>query len=100
MLAAASMSRFAGADRAGRPHEPVDMALVRQLAAIEEAAGAPVEAAESAVRAVLAECDTALDALPKVEPPAITVAEFQAHLAAVMRRLEPLRGDADHRRAA
>jgi hypothetical protein len=71
--------------------------LVRRLAAIEEAAGVPAPAARSAALAILADRDAALSALPEVEPPAMSVAAFQGHLAAVVRELQALPGGSDRR---
>ncbi len=92
MLSAASTAIFAGPDSAGHPSEPIDVLLVQRLAAIEQAAGASASAPRSAALAILAERDAALRAPIEVEPPAMAVERFQAHLAAVMRRLEALRG--------
>jgi len=91
MLRAASSAIFAGPDSASHPNEPIDVQLVRSLAAIEQAAGRSASAARRTALATLAERDEALAAAIEVEPPAMTVETFQAHLAAVMRRLEALR---------
>jgi intracellular multiplication protein IcmO len=91
MLSAASAAIFAGPDGTGHPSEPIDVQLVRSLAAIEQAAGVSASAARSAALAILAERHAALAAPIEVEPLDMTVETFQAHLAAVMCRLEALR---------
>jgi hypothetical protein len=91
MLAAASTAMLAGADTAGLPDEPVDGRLAGRLAAIEHAAGASEAASRRTALAILAERGKALAAPVVVEPPAVTVETFQAHLAAVMRQLETAR---------
>jgi intracellular multiplication protein IcmO len=100
MLSAASSRHFGGPGSAGPPSEPIDVQLVRKLAAIEEAAGVSASAARCAALAILAERDAALAAPVEVEPPPMTVETFQAHLAAVTRRLEALRDGTDLPRAA
>jgi hypothetical protein len=100
MLSAASAAIFAGPDNAGQPSEPINVQLVRSLAAIERATGVSALAARSAALAILAERDAALAAPIEVEPAVMTVETFQTHLAAVMRRLEALRDGTDLPRAA
>jgi intracellular multiplication protein IcmO len=100
MLAAASTAMLAGADTAGLPHEPVDGRLAGRLAAIEHAAGASEAASCRTALAILAERGKALAAPIAVEPPAMALETFQAHLAAVMRQLETLPDTAHLRSAA
>jgi intracellular multiplication protein IcmO len=100
MLSTASTAIFAGPDSTGHPNEPIDVQLVPRLAAIELAAGVSASAARSTALAILAKRDAALAAPIEIEPPAMTVETFQAHLAAVMRRLEALRDGTDLPRAA
>jgi hypothetical protein len=76
------------------------MQLVKRLSAIEQAAGASSSAARSATLSILAERDAALEAPTEIEPPAMTVETFQAHLAAVTRHLQTLRAAAGVRTAA
>jgi hypothetical protein len=99
MLSAASSAVVPGSCNTGSPSEPIDVNLSRRLAAIEQVAGASSSAARSAALSILAECDAALERRIEVEPPAIALATFQAHLAAVMRQLQTLR-DGDSMRAA
>jgi hypothetical protein len=73
---------------------------LRGLSAIEHAAGASSSAARSAALSILAERDAALEAPIQIEPPAMTLEAFRAHLAAVTRQLETLRGTASTQRAA
>ena len=70
------------------------MQLVKRLSVIEQAAGAPSSAARSAALSILAEGDAALEAPIEIEPSAMTVETFQAHLAAATRQLETLCGEA------
>jgi intracellular multiplication protein IcmO len=100
MLAAASTAVLAGADTAGLPNDPVDGRLAGRLAAIEHAAGASEAASCRTALAILAERGKALAAPVAVEPPAVTVETFQAHLAAVMRQLETLPDNVHLRSAA
>jgi intracellular multiplication protein IcmO len=100
MLSAATTAVVPGSKSAGLPSEPIDVRLVGRLSAIERTAGASSSAARSAALAILAERDAALEASIDVEPPAMTFETFQAHLAAVMRQLETLRGAASARTAA
>jgi intracellular multiplication protein IcmO len=100
MLSAATNMVLPGPESTGSPSEPIDMQLVKHLSAIEQAAGASNSAARSAARSILAERDAALEAPIEIEPPAITVETFQAHLAAVTRHLGTLRAAAGVRTAA
>ena len=100
MLSAASTAALPGPENTGLPSEPIDVRLVRGLSAIEHAAGASSSAARSAALSILAERDAALEAPIQIETPAMTLETFQAHLAAVTRQLETLRGTARARRAA
>jgi intracellular multiplication protein IcmO len=100
MLSGASKAVFAQAsDPAGEPGGPIDVRLVRGLATIEAAVGISAAVARSRALAILAERDTALAATVAFEPPAMTVETFQAHLVAVIRRLEALHDGAEHQRA-
>jgi hypothetical protein len=94
MLSAASNTVLPGPESTRSLSEPIDMQLVKRLSAIEQAAGASTSAARSAALSILAESDAALEVPIEIEPPAITVETFQAHLAAVTRQLETLRGEA------
>ena len=94
MLSAASNIVLPGPESTSSPSEPIDMQLVERLSLIEQAAGASNSAARSAALSILAERDAALGAPIEIEPPAMTVETFQAYLAAVVRQLEPLRGEA------
>ena len=100
MLVAASTAVLAGAGTAGLPSEPVDGHLAGRLAAIERAAGASDAASRRTALAILAERGAALTAPIAVEPPAMTLETFQAHLAAVMRQLETLHDTAHLRPGA
>jgi hypothetical protein len=100
MLSTASLAIFAGSGSAGDPSEPIDAQFVRSLATIERAAGASASTARSRALAIVAERDAALAAPIEIEPPAITVETFQAHLGAVMRQLKRLRDTAVARGAA
>ena len=100
MLSAATTAVVPGPENPGLPSEPIDVRLVGRLSAIERTAGAPSSAARSAALSILAGRDAALEASIDVEPPAMTFETFQAHLAAVMRQLETLRGAASARTAA
>jgi intracellular multiplication protein IcmO len=100
MLSVATTAVVPGPESAGLPSEPIDVRLVRLLSAIERTAGGSSSAARSAALSILAERDGALEASIDVEPPAMTLETFQAHLAAVMRQLEALRGVASARTAA
>jgi len=100
MLSAASNTVLPGSASTGSPSEPIDMQLVNRLSVIEQAAGASSSAARSAALSILAERDAALEALIQIKPPAMTLETFQAHLAAVTRQLETLRGAAGVRTAA
>jgi hypothetical protein len=100
MLSVATTAVVPGPESAGLPSEPIDVRLVRLLSAIERTAGGSSSAARSAAISILAERDGALEASIDVEPPAMTLETFQAHLAAVMRQLEALRGVARARTAA
>ena len=100
MLSAASTAVFPGPANTGLPGEPINGRLVRRFAAIERTVGASSSAARSAALYILAERDAALEAPIEVEPPAMTLETFQAHLAAVMRQLKMLRDTASVRRAA
>ncbi len=99
MLSAASAAVIQGSGNSGLPSEPIDVDLSGRLAAIEQIAAASSSAARSAALSILAERDAALEGQIEVEPPAMTLATFQAHLAAVMRQLQRLR-DGDSMRAA
>jgi len=94
MLSAASNIVLPGPESTSSPSEPIDMQLVERLSIIEQAAGASNSAARSAALSILAERDAALGAPIEIEPSAMTVETFQAHLAAVARQLETLRGEA------
>ena len=100
MLSAASTAALPGPENTGLPSEPIDVRLVRGLSAIEHAAGASSSAARSAALSILAERDAGLEAPIQIEPPAMTLETFQAHLAAVMHQLEMLRDTASVRTAA
>jgi len=100
MLSAASTAIVPGSGSVGPPSEPIDARLLRDLSAIEHAAGASSSAARSAALSILAERDAALEAPIQIEPPAMTLETFQAHLAAVMKQLEMLRDTASVRTAA
>jgi len=99
MLSAASSAVVPGSGTTGLPSEPIDVDLSRRLAAIDLVAGASSSAARSAALSILAERDAALEGQIEVEPPAMAVATFQAHLASVMRQLQTLR-DGDSIRTA
>ena len=100
MLSAASTAVFPGPANTGLPGEPINVRLAHRLSAIERSAGASSSGARSAALSILAERDAALEAPIEVEPPAMTLETFQAHLAAVLRQLETLRDTASVRRAA
>jgi intracellular multiplication protein IcmO len=100
MLSAATTAVVPSPENTGLPSEPIEVRLVRRLSAIEQAAGASSSAARSAALSILAERDAALEAPIQIEPPAMTLERFQAHLAAVTRQLEMLRDTASVRRAA
>ncbi len=94
MLSAASTVIVPGLDSVGPPSEPIEARLLRGLSAIEHAAGASSSAARSAALSILAERDAAQEAPIQIEPPAMTLETFHAHLAAVTRQLETLRDPA------
>jgi hypothetical protein len=100
MLSAASTAIVPGSVSVGPPSEPIDARLLRGLSAIEHAAGASSSVARSAALSILAERAAALEAPIQIEPPAMTLETFQAHLAAVMHQLEMLRDTASVRTAA
>jgi len=100
MLSAASLAVFAGPETAALPHEPVDAGLLRGIAAIERAAGAPEQFVRDVALAILAARDEALEAIALVDPASMTLEEFQRHLDAVIRELEAVRDAAGLQRAA
>ena len=100
MLSAASNTVLPGAGSTRSPKEPIDVELARCVAAIERAAGASSSVARSSALSILAERDPALEGQTEVEPPAMALATFEAHLAAVMRQLETVRDSPSVRAAA
>jgi intracellular multiplication protein IcmO len=101
MLAAVSKAAFAPAtDPVGEPGELIDVRLVHGLAMIERTAGVSAAVARRRALAILAERDGALAPAVVIEPPAMTVETFQAHLAAVLRELEALWDKADRQSVA
>ncbi len=100
MLQAASKAVFAGPDTAAHPNEPVDVRVRHRIEAIEALAGAPQHDVRGIALSILGDRDEALDAIVPVEPPAMTLVTFQAHLAAVTNRVEAITARAALKRAA
>ncbi|MBN8925247.1 MAG: conjugal transfer protein TraG [Rhodospirillales bacterium 69-11] len=100
MLQAASAMPIAGMFTGGRPDDPVDAALIRRLAGIEEVAGlTPAEARGAAMR-IVTERDQGLSQLRRVEPPPMSEAEFLDRLRSALARLRRPGGGAIVDRAA
>jgi intracellular multiplication protein IcmO len=100
MLEAASAAPVAGAFAGGRPEDPVDASLVRRLAAIEQAAGQSPAGARAIALRIVTERDEGLSRPRRVEPPAMSEAEFLERLRAIVVRLRRPDGGATLDRAA
>ena len=87
MLQAASVRPIPGDFDGGRPDDPVDAGLLRQLAAIEQLGGAQPAAARTTALRILAERDEGWASGQRVEPPAMTEAEFVGRLRTFLAQL-------------
>ena len=87
MLQAASAGPVPGVFAGGRPDDPVDAALIRRLAAIEQAAGQSPAAARGTALRIVTERDEGLSRPRRVEPPPMSEAEFLDRLRSVVARL-------------
>jgi intracellular multiplication protein IcmO len=91
MLQVASSRPVPGAFDGGRPDDPVDAALIRRLAKLEEMAGASSAAARNTAMRVLTERDEGLAKINRVEPPLMGEAEFLCRLQSLVKGLRNLR---------
>ena len=100
MVFTASQKVFSGADQAGSPNEPVDDRLVRRIGAIERMSGTPAASSQGAARQVLALRDEAMTAPDIVEPPDMTVEDFERHVRTLTGQLSRLQSPLPVQKAA
>jgi intracellular multiplication protein IcmO len=100
MLQAASSQPVPGPFAGGRPADPIDAALVRRLATVEEMGGATAAAARNTAMRVLAERDEGSGRITRIDPPLMSEAEFIARIQSIVDRLRALRRDIPRGEAA
>jgi hypothetical protein len=76
MLQAASVKPIPGGIAGGRPDDPIDAGLIRQLAGIEQLAGASPAVARTTALRILAERDEGLARAQRLDPPPMSEAAF------------------------
>ena len=92
MLQVASAQPVPGPFDGGRPDDPVDAAVIRRLAAVEELGGGAPAAARNTAMRVLTERDDATAKMSRIDPPLMSEGEFIARLESLVERLRALRG--------
>lgn len=87
MMEAATASRHAGEASSKPPVPPVDAGLLRRFQQMERAAGVSAMAAREIATSIMAERDEALARLERVDPPAMSDAEFVRRLTELIEHL-------------
>ena len=100
MLRSATARIFSAPEVAALPNEPVDVRLRRQIEVIEGLAGSLPQDVRGIALSILGDRDEALEAVAVVDPPPMTVAALEAHIAGLILAVEALDGQHDAKRAA
>ncbi|GAB0119857.1 type IV secretory system conjugative DNA transfer family protein [Acidisoma sp. 7E03] len=96
MLQAASARPIPGEFDGGRPDDPIDAGLIKQLTAIEQLGGSPPATARATALRILTERDEGLGRAERVDPPAMTEVEFTERLRTLITQLSvPANGARD-----